>query len=145
MKLYVGNLSWGIEETALSEAFSAYGEVVSVNIIKDRESGRSRGFGFVEMAEKEAGEAAIASMDGAMLDGRSLKVNEARPRMDKPGGRGRSPGGGRRDFGGGGRRDFGGVRRDSGEGGGRRDFGGGDRRDRGDYQGRRDNDRNRDW
>ena len=137
MRLYVGNLSWGTSEQSLREAFEAHGAVVSVNIITDRETGRSRGFGFVEMEEKAAGEAAVQQLDGAMLDGRNLKVNEARPRTDRGGGGGRGRGGGRRDFGGGDRRDYG--------GGGRRDFGGGDRRDRGGYQGRRDNDRNRDW
>ncbi|MCP5100586.1 MAG: RNA-binding protein [Chloroflexi bacterium] len=128
MKLYVGNLSWDTNEAALSDAFAEFGEVVSVNIIKDRETGRSRGFGFVEMAEKAAGEAAVEKMDGTMVDGRSLKVNEARPRTDRGGG-GRGRGGGRRDFG----------------GGGRRDFGGGNQQDRGGYQGRRDNDRDRGW
>lgn len=90
-KLYVGNISFQTDENSLGEAFGAFGEVVSVKIITDRETGRSRGFAFVEMGSDEAAQEAISNMDGKDLDGRNLKVNEARerePRNDR-GGRGR--------------------------------------------------------
>ncbi len=80
-KIYVGNLNYSTTEDNLREQFAAYGEVVSVNIITDRDSGRSKGFGFVEMETDESAEAAIAELNGADIDGRQLKVNEAH---DKP-------------------------------------------------------------
>ena len=84
MKIYVGNLSWNADESDLRDAFSAHGEVTSVQIITDRESGRSRGFAFVEMENDEEGKAAIAAVDNKEIDGRQVKVNEAKPRSDKP-------------------------------------------------------------
>lgn len=80
MNLYVGNLTFDATEESVREAFAGYGGVTSVRIITDRETGRSRGFGFVEMADAEAAKAAIAALDGTELDGRPLTVNEARPR-----------------------------------------------------------------
>ena len=121
-KLYVGNLSWGATEDSLRTLFGAHGEVLSVNIITDRETGRSRGFAFVEM---ENAEAAIAALNEKEVDGRNIKVNEA---IDKP--RGGGGGGGGRGFGGGGgggRGGFGG-----GGGGGRGGRDGGDRHGGGD-------------
>lgn len=93
-KLYVGNLSFSATEHDLEEAFSEFGTVESVNIIEDRDTGRSRGFGFVEMANAEEAQNAISELDGRELDGRNLKVNEAKPRENRGGG----------NFGGGGRR-----------------------------------------
>jgi len=92
MNLYVGNLSFETTEEELQEAFAAFGQVRSVNIIKDKFSGEPRGFGFVEMGSNAEGLAAIAGLAGKELRGRALNVNEARPREDR-GGRG---GGGRR-------------------------------------------------
>ena len=80
MNIYVGNLSYGMSEDELREAFSAYGDVSSVKILSDRETGRSRGFAFVEMPNKSEGEAAIAQLNGKDVGGRTLRVNEARPR-----------------------------------------------------------------
>ena len=80
MNIYVGNLSYGMSEDELREAFAAYGDVSSVKILSDRETGRSRGFGFVEMPNQSEGEAAIAQLNGKDVGGRSLRVNEARPR-----------------------------------------------------------------
>lgn len=80
MNIYVGNLSYGMSEDELREAFAAYGDVASVKILTDRETGRSRGFGFVEMPNQSEGEAAISQLNGKDLGGRSLRVNEARPR-----------------------------------------------------------------
>ncbi|MDQ7825469.1 MAG: RNA-binding protein [Candidatus Eremiobacteraeota bacterium] len=98
-KLYVGNLPYDIEETALRELFSAHGTVESVSIITDRDTGRSKGFGFVEMSNDEEKTAAIAALDGKELSGRSLKVNEARERSDsRPPRRDMGGGGGRRRF-----------------------------------------------
>ena len=93
MKLYVGNLSFNTSEQGLTEIFSEIGAVNSVNVIEDRETGRSRGFGFVEMASEADGKNAIAQLDGKEIDGRNLKVNEAKPQTN---------GGGRGGFGGGG-------------------------------------------
>ncbi len=84
MNLYVGNLSFQATEAELREAFGAYGTVTKVAIITDRETGRSKGFAFVEMASKAEGEAAIAALNGKELGGRKLNVNEARPREDRP-------------------------------------------------------------
>ncbi|HQE92734.1 MAG TPA: RNA-binding protein [Anaerolineae bacterium] len=116
-KIYVGNMSYDTTESALRELFATHGEVVSVNVVTDRETGRPRGFAFVEMATDAAANAAIAALDGQSLDGRTLKVNEARPLA--PRGEDRFYGGGGRGAGGGrsrgdsdrGRRD----RRDRGE------------------------------
>jgi len=87
-KLYVGNLSYETTEATLSELFGEIGEVVSVSLITDRMSGRSRGFAFVEMAEQSAVLEAINQLNGREVDGRSLKVNEARPKRDDRGGGG---------------------------------------------------------
>ena len=103
--LYVGNLSYDTSQERLQELFEAYGEVVSANVITDRDTGRSRGFGFVEMSNEDEANAAIDALNGQEVDGRTLTVNEARPRADRGGGgRGRG-GGGRRGGGGGGYRD----------------------------------------
>lgn len=97
-KLYVGNLSFRTTSDDLKEAFSAAGTVESATIIEDRETGRSRGFGFVEMATPEEGAAAIEQFNGKDLGGRNLTVNEARPKADRGGGgRGGGYGGGNRD------------------------------------------------
>lgn len=101
MNIYVGNLSYSTTDEDLRQAFGAHGEVTSVNIIKDRFSGESRGFGFVEMANNDEAQAAIAGLNGTELGGRTLNVNEARPRTEGGGGRG----GDRRGGGGGGRRN----------------------------------------
>lgn len=100
MKIYVGNLSFNMSEDDLKNKFEEFGAVNSVNVIKDRDTGKSKGFGFVEMAEKEAGESAINELNGTELEGRRIIVNEARPRTDRPaGGRGGSRDGGSRDGG----------------------------------------------
>lgn len=80
MNIYVGNLSYGMTESELRDAFAAYGEVSSAKILIDRETGRSRGFGFVEMPNQSEGEAAISHLNGKDLGGRALRINEARPR-----------------------------------------------------------------
>jgi RNA recognition motif-containing protein len=97
MNIYVGNLSFNTDDDALREAFEPYGEVSSASVIKDKFSGRSRGFGFVEMPVAAEGQAAIEALNGADLDGRALKVNEARPREARPQSGG-SRGGGRRNW-----------------------------------------------
>lgn len=94
MKLYVGNISFNTTNQDLNDLFGAYGTVQSSNIIEDRETGRSRGFGFVEMSSQAEGQAAIAELDGKEVDGRTLKVNEAKPQGDRNGGGGRRGGGG---------------------------------------------------
>jgi RNA recognition motif-containing protein len=103
MNIYVGNLPWDLTEDDLREAFAAFGEVESAKIVTDKFSGRSRGFGFVEMPKNEEGTAAISGLNEKDLKGRSIKVNEARPRTEnrRPGGGG---GGGGFGGGGGGRR-----------------------------------------
>lgn len=93
MNIYVGNLSYSVTEEELQKAFEAFGEVTSVNIITDNYSGRSKGFGFVEMPGKEEAEAAISGLNGKEISGRALNVNEARPRADKGRGGGGRPGG----------------------------------------------------
>jgi RNA recognition motif-containing protein len=107
MKLYVGNLSFGTTEDDLRQLFSQVGTVDSTTIVTDRDTGRSRGFAFVEMSSKSEGAAAIAKFNSAELNGRSLTVNEAKPRENRGGGFGGGRGGG---FGGGGRGGFGGGR-----------------------------------
>jgi len=82
MNIYVGNLSLEVTEEDLREAFKAFGQVTSVNILKDRDSGHSRGFGFVEMPAKTEGQAAISGLNGKDLKGQALNVNEARPRSE---------------------------------------------------------------
>lgn len=84
MNLYVGNLSYQMTDDDLHNAFSAYGEVSSAKIIMDRDTGRSKGFGFVEMPNDDEAEAAIQALDGSEIGGRSVKVNQARPRTDAP-------------------------------------------------------------
>ena len=103
MKIYVGNLSYDVTNTDLQEVFASYGQVVSANVIRDRYSGESRGFGFVELADREQGETAIRELEGKELKGRRLKVGEAqqKPRPERRGGGG---GGGHRGGGGGFRR-----------------------------------------
>src|SRR6478672_3327856 len=100
-KLYVGNLSYQVDSSELEQLFSQHGQVVSAQIINDRDTGRSKGFGFVEMANDDEAEAAIAALNGQEHGGRALTVNEARPREDRGGGGG---GGGYGGGGGGGRR-----------------------------------------
>lgn len=82
MNIYVGNLAWEVKEDDLREAFAAFGEVESAKVIADKFSGRSRGFGFVEMPNQGEGEAAIAGLNGKDIKGREIKVNEARPRQE---------------------------------------------------------------
>ncbi|HEX6280340.1 MAG TPA: RNA-binding protein [Pyrinomonadaceae bacterium] len=108
MKLYVGNLSFNTNNLDLQDMFGAYGTVESANIVEDRETGRSRGFGFVEMSSQSEGEEAISGLNGKEVDGRSLTVNEAKPRENRAGG----------GFGGGNKRGGGGY--GGGGGGGRR-------------------------
>ena len=88
MKLYVGNLSFQTSGDDLQQLFSQAGTVESASVVEDRDTGRSRGFGFVEMSTKEEGEAAIAQFNGTEVNGRALNVNEAKPREDRGGGRG---------------------------------------------------------
>ena len=110
--IFVGNLSCNTTEDELRQAFEAYGQVDRVSILTDRDTGRSRGFGFVEMASNEDGEKAIAALNGTQIGGRTINVNEARPKSDRGGG----GGGGGRDRG-----ERGG--RDRGDRGGRGDRG----------------------
>ena len=84
MNIYVGNISWQLTEEDLSAAFAEYGTVDSAKIITDRETGRSKGFGFVEMSDQGAAEKAIEGLNGKELDGRAIKVNESKPREDRP-------------------------------------------------------------
>jgi len=95
MKLYVGNLAFETSSTELQNLFATAGTVQSVSLIEDRETGRSRGFGFVEMSTKEEGAAAIEKFNGQELGGRALNVNEAKPREDRGGGGGGRNGGSR--------------------------------------------------
>jgi RNA recognition motif-containing protein len=102
-KLYVGNLSYGMTDSSLRGLFEEFGSVESAQVIMDRETGRSKGFGFVEMGQDHEAQAAIKGLNGKEVDGRALTVNEARPREDRGGGRS-GGGGGRGGYGGGGRR-----------------------------------------
>jgi RNA recognition motif-containing protein len=102
-KLYVGNLGYGVTDSDLSKMFEAHGTVESAQVIMDRDTGRSKGFGFVEMKTEQEAQAAITALNGKDADGRALKVNEAKPRTE--GGRGGGGFGGRSGgYGGGGRR-----------------------------------------
>lgn len=129
-KLYVGNLPYSVRDSDLEQAFGQFGSVSSAKVMMDRETGRSKGFGFVEMGSEAEAQAAISGMNGQPLDGRSVVVNEARPMESRPprtGGHG--GGGGGAGYGGGGGRD-GGFRSPYGSGprgGGGRDGGGGSR------------------
>ena len=122
MNIYVGNLSWNLKDQDLSNLFATYGEVTSAKIVNDKFTNRSKGFGFVEMANDEQAQAAIAALNGSEVDGRNIVVNESRPKPE--GGSGGGGGFKKRSFGGGG--GGGGYK---GKGGG----GGGYNRDRGGY------------
>ncbi|MCA1564613.1 MAG: RNA-binding protein [Acidobacteria bacterium] len=128
MKLYVGNLNFKTTGEDLQELFGQVGTVESASVVMDRDTGRSRGFGFVEMASKEEGEAAITQFNGKDFNGRNLSVNEARPREDRGGG----GGGGRGGYGGGGggRGGYGGGGGGNRGGGSGYGGGGGDREPR---------------
>ena len=104
MKIYAGNLSLDVTDDDLRQAFEAFGQVESANVIMDKFSGESKGFGFVEMPSKDEAAAALAGMNGKDLKGKAVNVNEARPRVDRPrgGGYGGGGGGGRGPRGGGG-------------------------------------------
>ena len=112
-KLYVGNLSYQVDSSELEQLFGQYGQVVSAQIINDRDTGRSKGFGFVEMADDAEADAAVTALNGQQHNGRALTVNEARPKPEGGGG------------GGGGRGGRGGYRGGGGGGGGRGGYGGG--------------------
>ncbi len=135
-KLYVGNLAYSVRDDSLHQAFSQFGSVTSAKVMMDRDTGRSKGFGFVEMGSDAEAQAAINGLNGQAIGGRAVVVNEARPREERPGGF-RSPYGGRRDGGGGG--GFGGGNGGGGYGGGgggngggfRSPYGGGGRREGG--------------
>src|SRR4051794_6459668 len=116
-KLYVGNLPYSANDSTLEQLFGAHGTVQSAQVIMDRDTGRSKGFGFVEMGSDQEAQAAIAALNGQQVEGRTLTVNEARPKTEGGGGRG-GGGGGRGGYGGGGggRGGYGG----GGGGGGRR-------------------------
>ena len=129
-KLYVGNLAYSVRDESLQQAFSQFGSVTSAKVMMDRETGRSKGFGFVEMGSDAEAQAAINGMNGQSLEGRAVVVNEARPREERPGGygggggsRGGYGGGGGGYGGGGGGGGYGG----GGGGGGRSPYGGGGR------------------
>jgi cold-inducible RNA-binding protein len=109
-KLFVGNLSFNATENQLQDLFAAYGNVLEVDIIMDKFSGRPRGFGFVTMETKEAADAAVKALNGKDVEGRAMTVNEARPREDRPRSGGGSGGGYDRERGGGGRGGRGGRR-----------------------------------
>ncbi|MGU3628284.1 RNA-binding protein [Comamonas testosteroni] len=128
-KLYVGNLPYGVRDNDLEQAFGQFGAVASARVMMERDTGRSKGFGFVEMASEAEAQAAIQGMNGQPLGGRSLVVNEARPMEPRPP-RSGGYGGGFRSEGG-----FGGGNRDGGYGGGRNEGGGYGRGDGGGYGG----------
>lgn len=100
-RLYVGNLSYSVQDQTLEQLFSEYGQVKSAQVVQDRDTGRSKGFGFVEMSDGAQAQAAIQGLNLKEVEGRCLTVNEARPREERGGG-GRSGGGGRGGYGGGG-------------------------------------------
>ncbi len=125
-KLYVGNLSYTVDSSELEQLFGAHGQVTSAQIINDRDTGRSKGFGFVEMSSDAEAQAAIAALNGQQHEGRALTVNEARPREERGGGGGGGGGrGGGGRGGGGGGYGGGGGGGYGGGGGGRGGFGGG--------------------
>jgi RNA recognition motif-containing protein len=126
-KLYVGNLSYNIRDDDLQQAFAQYGSVSSAKVMMDRDTGRSKGFGFVEMGSDAEAQSAINGMNGQALDGRAIVVNEARPREERPGGFGGGRSGGGGGFGGGGRSGGGGGGGFGGGGGGGYGGGGGGR------------------
>ncbi len=103
-KIFVGNLSFSVGEAELRQLFEQKGGVESVTVMRDTDTGRSRGFGFIEMSSDEAAQKAIAELNGSSVDGRNLTVNEARPKPEGGGSFRRGPGGGRGGSGGGGRR-----------------------------------------
>jgi len=120
MNIYVGNLSGDVGDDDLRQAFEAFGQVTSASVIKDKFSGESRGFGFVEMPAKDEAQSAIDGLNGKDLKGQSLNINEARPRTESRGGRGGY--GGSRGGQGGGKGGYGGSR--GGQGGGKGGYGG---------------------
>src|SRR5512145_1010344 len=122
-KLYVGNLAYSIRDDDLQQSFAQFGTVTSAKVMMDRETGRSKGFGFVEMGSDAEAQAAINGMNGQALEGRAIVVNEARPREDRPGGFGGGGGGSGGGYGGG------------GGGGGRSPYGSGGRSGGGGYGG----------
>jgi RNA recognition motif-containing protein len=124
-KLYVGNLSYNTTSSDLEQLFSQHGTVQSAEVISDRDSGRSKGFGFVEMGSDAEAQAAITALNGQQHDGRTLTVNEAKPREDRGPRGGGGGGGGRGGYGGGGGGRSGGGGYGGGGGGGRGGFGGG--------------------
>ncbi|MES2889898.1 MAG: RNA-binding protein [Pseudomonadota bacterium] len=124
-KLYVGNLSYSIRDDDLQQTFSEYGTVSSAKVMMDRETGRSKGFGFVEMGSDAEAQAAINGLNGHSVDGRALVVNEARPKEDRPGGFGGGGGGSRGGFGGGAGAGGGGGGAGRSGGGGGGGYGGG--------------------
>ena len=130
-KLYVGNLAYSVTDASLLQHFSEFGDDSSAKVMMDRDTGRSKGFGFVEMGSDAEAQSAITGMNGQALDGRALVVNEARPREERPGGfgggGGRPPGGGGGFGGGGGGRSGGGGGYGSGGSGGGSGGGGGSR------------------
>src|SRR5213078_2407604 len=122
-KLYVGNLAYSVRDDDLQQAFAQFGTVSSAKVMMDRDTGRSKGFGFVEMGSDAEAQSAINGMNGQALDGRALVVNEARPREERPGGFG--GGGGGYGGGGGGRSGGGGGYGGGGRSGGGGSYGGG--------------------
>jgi len=128
MNIYVGNLSWNLKDQDLSNLFASHGEVISAKIVNDKFTNRSKGFGFVEMANDEQAQAAIAALNGTEVDGRNIVVNESRPKQE--GGSGGGGGFKKRSFGNGG---GGGGYKKGGSGGGYNKGGGGFNRDRGGY------------
>lgn len=126
MNIYVGNLSWGLKDQDLANLFAPFGEVTSAKIVTDKFTQRSKGFGFVEMANDAEAQAAIAQLNGSEIEGRNLVVNESRPKQEGGGGGGFK----KRSFGGGG----GGGFKKGGGGGYNKGGGGGYNRDRGGYR-----------
>jgi hypothetical protein len=124
-KLYVGNLAYSVRDESLQTAFGQFGTVTSAKVMMDRETGRSKGFGFVEMSSSAEATAAMNAMNGQPLEGRSIVVNEARPREERPGGFGGGGGGGRGPYGNRGNFGGGGGSGGGGYGGGGGGYGGG--------------------
>ena len=119
-KLYVGNLAFSVTDDELQQAFTSFGNVISARVVMDRMSGRSKGFGFVEIEDDSQADEAVSKMDGQTIGGRPVRVSEAKPQEDRPRGGGGGPRGGGREGGGGGYGGGGGGNR----GGGSRDGGG---------------------